>query len=150
MEKDYPLQFDGEFVLTKNGSKDFGEISQEIASEIHRQAGKIRLRRGIEIKGHKGNFGAAHIEREKRLTDLKNVGFENARDFVEYVCMDFDSIYNNGKSLIICKTDKQMSIAYVELTPAPDGDFYDVKTATPIRSDFFKNKTPLWSNQNGD
>ena len=64
--------------------------------------------------------------------------------------MDFDSIYNNGKSLIICKTDKQMSIAYVELTPAPDGDFYDVKTATPIRSDFFKNKTPLWSNQNGD
>lgn len=66
MTKDYPLQYDGEFVLTKNGSKDFGEISQEIASEIHRQTGKIRLRRGIEIKGHKGNFGATHIEREKR------------------------------------------------------------------------------------
>lgn len=79
MTKDYPLQYDGEFVLTKNGSKDFGEISQEIARKIHRQAGKIRLRRGIEIKGHKGNFGAA-----------------------------------------------------------------------PIRSDFFKNKTPLWTNQNGD
>ena len=66
MTKDYPLQYDGEFVLTKNGSKDFGEISQEIARKIHRQAGKIRLRRGIEIKGHKGNFGTAHIEREKQ------------------------------------------------------------------------------------
>ena len=109
MEKDYPLQYDGEFVLTKNGSKDFGEISQEMAREIHKQTRKIRLRRGVEIKGQKGNFGMKHIEREKRLTDLK-----------------------------------------IELSPAPDGDFYDVKTATPIRIDFFKNKTPLWTNQNGD
>ena len=90
------------------------------------------------------------LKREKHLTDVKNVGFENTRDFVEYVCMNFDRIYNNGKSLIICKTDKQMSIAYVELSPAPDGDFYDVKIATPIRIDLFKNKTPLWTNQNGD
>lgn len=42
MTRDYPLQYNGEFVLTKNGSKDFGEISQEIARKIHRQAGKIR------------------------------------------------------------------------------------------------------------
>jgi len=43
-EKKYsPVQHDGEFVLTRNGSKDFGEISPEIAQEIRRQAGKIRL-----------------------------------------------------------------------------------------------------------
>jgi hypothetical protein len=35
-----PVQHDGEFVLTKNGSKDFGEISTEIARQIRRQAGK--------------------------------------------------------------------------------------------------------------
>ena len=33
-----------EFVLTKNGNLDFGEITQEIASAIKRQAAKIKNR----------------------------------------------------------------------------------------------------------
>jgi len=50
MKKNGPVQHDGEYVLTKDGNKDFGEISPETAGEIQRQAGKIRLRIGVDVK----------------------------------------------------------------------------------------------------
>jgi hypothetical protein len=37
------VQHDGEYVLTSDGRKDFGEIKPEIAKEVRKQAGKIRL-----------------------------------------------------------------------------------------------------------
>jgi len=61
----YSVQYDGEFVLTRNGSKDFGEIPAEIAQQIRRQAGKIRLRIGEET-GNSGDYGEKHIERMER------------------------------------------------------------------------------------
>jgi len=51
-----PVQHDGEYVLTSDGSKDFGEISPELAQKIRRQAGKIRLRVGVQ-EGERDNFG---------------------------------------------------------------------------------------------
>ena len=57
METEYiPVQYDGEFVLTRNGNKDFGEISTEIARQIRQQAGKIRLRIGKQ-EGERDNYG---------------------------------------------------------------------------------------------
>jgi len=44
-------QYSGEFVLTSDGNIDFGEIPREIASQIKRQAGKIRLRIGKQVNG---------------------------------------------------------------------------------------------------
>lgn len=38
------VQHEGGYVLTASGSLDFGEITPQIAREIGRQAGKIRLR----------------------------------------------------------------------------------------------------------
>ena len=55
-----PVQHDGEFVLTCDGSRDFGEISSEIAREIRREAGKIRLRIGKQ-RGKRGNYGERHL-----------------------------------------------------------------------------------------
>ena len=50
------VRHDGEYVLTKEGNKDFGEISQEIAQKIRRQAGKIRLRIGKQEENG-NNYG---------------------------------------------------------------------------------------------
>ena len=133
-----PVQYEGEYVLTSSGSKDFGEITSEIAKVIKRQAGKIRLRIGIEQKGNKGNFGERHIERPARLEQMRSAGFECARDLVEAVCSDFDEIYENGRDLLLYKYGKNDTMAYVELTPMPDGKFYDVKTALPTRRTFIK------------
>ena len=140
-------QYSGEFVLTRNGNIDFGEIPSDIAKTIRRQAGKIRLRIGKQVNGEKDNYGEAHIERTARLKDLQAAGFSNARDFVEYVCSDYDAIYPNGIGLIVFKKGNRFNTAYVQLVPSSDGDFYDVKTVVSSSRDVVKNKIPLWEKE---
>ena len=146
METEYiPVQHDGEFVLTRNGNKDFGEIPVEIAQQIRRQAGRIRLRVGEE-SGNSGDYGEKHIERMERMQELYTNGYENARDFVQDVASGYTAIYSgDGSRLILYKEmDKKGISMFVELMPSPDGDFYDVKTGMITRSTYYKNKKPLW------
>lgn len=147
------VKHDGEYVLTNDGSKDFGEITPEIANVIKRQAGKIRLRIGEEHGSQSNNnYGEVHIERDSRLKQLKSAGFESARDFIEYVCKNFDRIYDNGMGLILAvRGEKNSKIAMIQLTPSPNNDFYDVKTGLVARNTYFKDKAkdgeekrPLW------
>ena len=140
-----PVLYDGEFVLTRNGDINFGEISNQIAKKIYRQAGVIRLRIGVH-EGKRGDYGEKHIERQERLKQLKNNGYDNARDFVHDVAVSFNIIYKGeGTRLILSRqgniTDTSL---FVELIPSQDGDFYDVKTGLIARKNYFKNKTPLW------
>ena len=146
-KKSVDVQHFGEFVLTKDGSIDFGEITDDIAREIKRQAGKIRLRVGIEEKNSRRNFGEKHIERLTRLEQLKSAGFSCARDLVEHVCEDFDEIYKNGMDLLLYKYGENDTMAYIELTPSENGDFYDVKTALPTRRSYIRHKSPIWKKQ---
>ena len=143
------VQHAGDFVLTKNGSLDFGEITADVARIIKRQAGKIRLRTGVQIDGASGNYGEKHIERPERREALKKCGYTTARDFIEDTCTDYDAIYQgqNG-SLILTKYHAEKNhIAIVKLLPAKDGDFYDVQTGYPSRKSG-KNKKPLlWERQ---
>jgi len=143
------VQHDGEYVLTSNGSKDFGEISPEIAQHIRRQAGKIRLRIGKQ-EGERDNYGEKHIERPDRLKQLRDNDYDNARDFVQDVAENFTAIYAGKVSrLVLYKKGKNDTMIYVELTPSKEGDFYDVKTGLITRKDFMNNKKPLWENQSG-
>jgi hypothetical protein len=128
------VRYEGEFVLTSNGSKDFGEISPETAKEIKRQSGKIRLRIGVH-EGKPGDYGEKHIEPPERILQLNANGFNNARDLVQDVAGSFDAIYKgNGLRLILSKQGKITNTSiFVELTPSADGDFYDVKTGFTAR-----------------
>ena len=139
------VQHDGEFVLTSDGSKDFGEITPEIAQEIRKQAGMIRLRIGRHER-KPGDFGEKHIERLERIKQLNNSGYENARDMVQDVAFSFDVIFKeNGPRLILSKQGiVTNTIIFVELTSISGEDFYDVKTGFIARKNYFKNKTPLW------
>jgi len=140
-----PVQHDGEFVLTCDGSRDFGEISPGIAREIRRQAGKIRLRIGKQ-RDERGNYGEKHIERKERLKELQSNGYQNARDFVQDVAGGYTAIYA-GKSRRLSlykKIDKKGITLFIELMPSPEGDFYDVKTGMVTRDTYYKNKKPLW------
>ncbi len=136
----------GEFVLTKDGSIDFGEITESVAREIKRQAGKIRLRIGEEHGDKsKNNYGEVHIERSSRLKQLKAAGYASARDFIEYVCNNFDVIYGNGIGLILAvKGENNSKIAMIQLTSNPDADFYDVKTGLIARNSYFKEEAKNW------
>lgn len=156
-KKKNDIQHEGEYVLTSTGSKDFGEITPEIAKVIKRQAGKIRLRIGEEHGNQSNNnYGEVHIERDSRLKQLKAAGFESARDFIEYVCKNFDRIYDNGMGLILAvRGEKNSKIAMIQLTPSPDNNYYDVKTGLVARNTYFKDKAkdgeekrPLWIKPN--
>ena len=144
-----PVQHDSEFVLTRSGSKDFGEISPEIAQKIRRQAGKIRLRIGKQ-EGERANYGEKHIERSDRLQQLRDNGYENARDLVQDIAAYFNSIYaGRGSRLVLYKKGNNDAMMYVELTQSEEDDFYDVKTGMITRKDYINNKKPLWERQSG-
>ena len=133
-----PVQYDGEFVLTVDGKKDFGEISEEIALAIMREKGKIRLRIGKQ-NNDMGDYGEKHIERPERLAQLKLAGFENARDFISFTCNNFDEIYSSGKRLLLTKTDGGHT-CIIELKPSEEDDFYDVITGLISRRKSILNK----------
>ena len=135
---DIPVQHDGEYVLTSTGSKDFGEISPEISKIIGRQAGKIRFRIGVR-NDDVGDYGEKHIERPDRLSQLNFAGFNNARDFIEYTCNNFDEIYSSGKRLMLTKVEGGHT-CIIELKPNSDGDFYDVITGLICRRKSILNK----------
>jgi len=140
-----PVQYDGEYVLNREGNRDFGEISPEIAQQIRRQAGKIRLRVGVQEHA-KDNYGEKHIERKERLRELQTNGYQNARDFVQDVAESYSAIYGgeSGRLMLYRKIDKKGISLFVELMPSPEGDFYDVKTGMVTRDTYYQNKKPLW------
>ncbi len=140
-----PIQYNGSYVLTSRGSKDFGEITDEIAKMIHRESGKIRLEVGFQKDGR--GYGEKHIERPDRLKQLKNNGFENARDFIEYIARDFDAIFQGeGNNIVLVKEGTSSSVAFLALKQNDsDKDIYwTVESAFISRKDYLKNKTPLW------
>ena len=140
-----PIQHDGEYVLTTDGKKDFGEITTEMAQKIRRQTGKIRLRTGRH-EGKPGDFGEKHIERPERLKQLNNNGYKNARDLVQDVAFSYEAIFKGDGSQIILSKQGTVTntIIFVELTSIAGEDFYDVKTGFIARKNYLKNKTPLW------
>jgi hypothetical protein len=139
------VRHDGEFVLASNGSRDFGEISPEIAKKIRRQTGKIRLRIGEQEANSERGFGEKHIERPKRIKELMLLGFCNARDFVSYIAENYDAIYEgSGSALILYKKGERHTEIISRLEPSEEGDFWDVKTAYITRKDSKRNKKPLW------
>jgi len=140
-----PVQYDGEFVLANNGSKDFGEITPEIAHHIRRQAGKIRLRIGEQEANSERGFGEKHIERPKRIKEMKLLGFNNARDFVAYIAENYDAIYEeSGSSLVLYKKGEHHAVIISRLESSKNDNFWDIKTAYLTRKDSKRNKKPLW------
>lgn len=130
-----------DFVEAPSGGFDFGAISPEVAMAINRQAGPIRLRQGDET------WGLAHINRRHRA-QFEKLGFQSAPEFVAAVAQSFNAIYPRaGRALdVVLESESTGQRLVVQLEPAQDlsGDFYDVKTASPVRQDQFKNVEPLW------
>jgi hypothetical protein len=146
-EKAVQVKYDGEFVLTGSGSRDFGEIKAETGLV----EGKIRLRTGKQAD-ERGDYGEKHIERAERLAQLRQNGYANARDFVEDVAKNYEAIYKGrGNGLILTKKGEiRDTTLFVELMPSLEDDFYDVKSGLISKKGYTKNKTPLWVKpQNG-
>jgi hypothetical protein len=141
MNESKPAEHDGEYVLTTDGIKDFGEIRDR--PEL--QDGTIRLRIGKE-EGEKGDYGEKHIDRPDRLAQLKQHGYHSARDMTEFVAKDYDAIYpskSNALTIVRKQDVRHNAVIYVEFEPVADG-FYDVKGGLIASIRHFKKMTPLW------
>ena len=139
------VKYDGDYVLTSSGSKDFGEITLEVAKIIKRECGKIRLEIGFQKDGH--GYGESHIERSERIKQLKKNGFENARDFIEFILNDYDAIYQGKASnIIIAKITDNANIVFLSLKQnEKDMEIYwTVESGFISRKDYLNGKTLLW------
>lgn len=143
------VRYDGAFVLTRSGSRDFGEITPEIARAIRRESGKIRLETGFQQDGR--GYGEAHIERPDRLRQLRNNGFQNARDYIEFVAQGFDAIFQGkGNNIILVRTGRNANVAFLALrqSKADKEIYWTVESAFISRKDYLNGKTSLWRKNN--
>ena len=84
---------------------------------------------------------------EKEHAEYKKFGFANALEFIRFILENICVIYQGNSqrtfALISCQTNNS-SQAIVRLEFDKTGDKYLVKTAHPIRKDFYRNILPLW------
>lgn len=140
-----PVLHDGNYVLTSSGSKDFGEITPEVAKAIKRESGKIRLETGFQENGH--GYGEAHIERSGRIKQLKQNGFENARDYIEFVAKDYDEIYQGkDNNIVLVKTRNAVNVAFLSLrqNEKDKAVYWTVESAFISRKNYLNDKILLW------
>jgi hypothetical protein len=111
------------FVSAPDGSKDFGEITPEIAIIIGRESAKIRLRQGDS------KDGLTHIEQHE--SDIKALGFESVKDFISEITHNFTAIYkrekSNSRSLMLVDNSGKLKYASIQLELSEDGSFYETK-----------------------
>ena len=141
-------------IPTPSGDFVFGEIPFDIAKHIGRQAGKIYLTQGVQLKNGSGH-GLAHIEARHGL-QIKQLGYASAADFVFEALRDFTEIWRPAvtRQIIAVVHERLGKAVFLELTPSQtaDGeDFYRVNSAFPVSNRYTTGKAkkegwePLWS-----
>ncbi|MFI3187481.1 MAG: hypothetical protein QX198_16025, partial [Methylococcaceae bacterium] len=126
-----------DFVLAPDGSTDFGEITPDIAKDIKRQPGKIKLQVGEHLGKNKG-YGIIHIK--EGHPEIKN-----PIEFVQEVVSNFSEIWKtkNGRLILIKRGgDKTGDVSVVQLLPDNEEDFYSVVTSYKSRNP--EGETLLW------
>ncbi|GBR75870.1 putative phage protein [Candidatus Termititenax persephonae] len=116
-----------------------GSVTPEIAEMLSTPEQKISA--GNIILDNKA---LTHIEK-RHGQEIKDAGFNNARDFVNFVLSNVDAVYEGNKSVRRVLVTKQIRpLGQVVIGLAYDGNNYSVITGSTIRSDFFDKKTSIW------
>ncbi|MBF0459707.1 MAG: hypothetical protein HQK99_17610 [Nitrospirae bacterium] len=133
---------EGDFVKTKDGSTDFGQITPDIGQAIGRQSAPIRLEEGTD------KYGKKHIEiadSGKRLERIKKEGYAGAGDFIHDIANNYTEIRQDyGNKLMLVKKNGKGKVSVIELVPHGDGDFYRVITGGIFKPQYIEKFAPLW------
>ncbi len=131
-----------EILPSPGGSKDWGQIDQQVAREIGRQAAPIRLEFGS--KEGTDRRGWLHIKSDHEKEILSS-GYSSIDAFINDVVTGYDQIRKGqGSSLILVKHNGKSKVAFVELRPSESGDYYSVKSAFPSRENYLEKYESLW------
>ena len=142
-----------EFVKAPDGSVDFGQITSEQAAAMRRQAGPIRLTRGVQNSDGTGN-GLVHIE-ARHGKAIRAAGFDSVEQFVFDAVRHIDAIWKPGATtqLVAIQAGDKGKVLFLELQAAVDaaGDYYRVNSAFPADDGYVARKEKnegwktLWS-----
>ena len=132
-----------EFIVDKDGNRDFGEISKKI-EEITKgvvKSAPVRLTVGFQNQRHNSGNGYKHIA-IKHDKDIKEKGFDNPIDFVQYILKNFNQIYKPEDNRIILYCDGDESIGYMpmDLEIEQGKDYYRIISAYPHKPKKIKEK----------
>ena len=81
------------------------------------------------------------------MKQLRKNGFNNARDYIEFVAKDYDAIYQGkNNNIFIVKMTNTANIAFLSLKQnVKDNDVYwSVESAFISRKDYLNGKILLW------
>lgn len=122
-----------EFIPAPDGGLDYGEITPEMGKAMRRQAGKIRLTRGVQNSNGTGH-GLVHIE-ANHGKDIRALGFTSIEEFVAYVAGGIQQVWQvpGNSQLLVTTKDGRKDVMYIRLEVAKEGDFYRVNSAFPVR-----------------
>jgi hypothetical protein len=119
-------------VSAPDGGFDYGEINQEMAVAIRRQAGKIKLQNGVHNDNGTG-FGLLHIE-ANHGKQIRALGFPDVPSFVYEIASNIHQVWQSkGIQLLVNANRKPRVVMFVQLEAMSGEDFYRVNTAFPVR-----------------
>lgn len=111
-----------------------GRITDDMAQATGAAAGEIRLEPG----------SIQHIN-ENHGKQIRQAGFANTHEFVDYVLKNFNSIYKaESDTLLLAVKNGRPKVSFIELIPDKHKGYYRVNTAFPSRESYLKNKPLLW------
>ena len=127
-----------DFVSAPDGGEDYGEVPSSVAATWGGKAGPIRLLPGDKYSG------AEHIER-RHGDQIRGLGFKGVEDFVNHVVSNFNAVYaGSGRAVILTvRGDRPWKAASIKMEYNPEGDFWSVQSAAPMRPDYFVHKDGL-------
>ncbi|MCL2413950.1 MAG: hypothetical protein FWC94_01690 [Bacteroidales bacterium] len=113
--------------------KKIGKLKKTIADQIGRETADIYV-----CESHLKHIFNRHE------AELASVGL-TPQMFVDLVVINFNRIYKGvGNSLLLVLWNGKPKTTAIEMNYALQKGFYEIKTATVMRKDFFDKKTLLW------
>jgi len=121
-------------VTAPNGQPYFGEITEEIGSEIGFPTGKVHLLNGFEGH-HSAGFGRAHmLAKPERMRMLSGLGFRSLEQYVWHVTRDYDRILQGANNRLILLREHKGYQLHLMIEWRQERGFWSIITGLPKRT----------------
>lgn len=130
-------------IQSPDGTPDFGEITPEMAQDMRRQPGKIRLQYGWHDPATNKGSGLRHIE-ARHGREIRSSGFESIESFVYAAVQQIDAVWQPGATtqVVAVQAGGKGKVVFLELQRAIDeaGDYYRINSAFPADAKYIARK----------
>ena len=135
-----------DFVPAPDGSPDFGQIDNEVATAVGGEAAPIRLQQGKHNSRTGDGFGLMHVEGQRGAA-IRKAGYTDATALIADVAGGYRRRVYGGHSgrFIIVKPNGKAKLAVIELDRS--GGYWTVVSAGVYRPSYLRHKKLLWEGE---